>query len=267
MAGVSARVSWIAFTPVKGLRLHHPEEVELTADGIAGDRAFMLVDDAGAMASLKRIGALSSVLADYDAGAGTLALRFPDGREVAGAVELGVPERVRFHRIELDVRPVAGPFSAALSELAGAPLRLAAAPRERSGVDRGRDGGVTLLSQASLERLREESGAREPVDARRFRMTFGVEGVDAHEEDRWIGREVRIGSSRVRVVGNVGRCVVTTRNVDTGAVDLPTLHHLQAYRAEVPTTEPLPFGVHARVLEPGRVRLGDAVVPHASGDG
>jgi len=258
---VAARVSWISFTPVKGLRLHHPEAVELTADGIPGDRAFFLVDEAGRMVSLKRLGMLASVLAEHDPAAGTLSLRFPDGREVAGAVELGDPEDAGFYGLGLRVRPVAGPFSAALADHAGAPVRLVAAPRERSGLDRGREGAVTLLSRGSLERLREQSGERDSVDARRFRMTFGIDGVAPHEEDRWVERDVRIGEALVRVTGNVGRCVVTTRDPDGGAVDFPTLHHLQAYRADVETSEPLPFGVHARVVEPGPVRLGDAVAP------
>lgn len=264
MAAVAARVSWISFTPVKGLRLHHPDAVELTADGIPGDRAFFLVDAAGRMVSLKRLGTLAAVGAEHDAAAGTLALRFPDGREVAGAVELGEPEQAGFYGLGLTVRPVAGPFSAALSEHAGAEVQLVAAPPERSGVDRGRDGAVTLLSQGSLERLRLESGADGPVDARRFRMTFGVDDVAAHEEDRWVGRDVRVGEALLRVTGNVGRCAVTTRHPDTGEVDFRTLHHVAAYRRAAATTEPLPFGVHARVLEPGRVRLGDAITAPAA---
>lgn len=239
------------------------EEAELTADGIPGDRAFFLVDAAGTMVNAKRIGALVSVLADHDAVAGRLTLHFPDGREVAGPVELGEPVDVRFFRLSLRARSVAGPFSAALSEHAAAALRLVAAPAERPGVDRGRDGAVTLLSRASLERLRAQAGAAQPVDPRRFRMTFGIDGVAAHAEDAWCGCELRVGAALLRVTGNVGRCVVTTRDADSGVVDFPTLHHLQAYRGDgaVETTEPLPFGVHARVLEPGRVRVGDAVTP------
>jgi uncharacterized protein YcbX len=257
---VPARVSWLSFTPVKGLRLRRLEETLLTEDGIPGDRAFFLVDERGTMVNGKRLGPLMSVVAEHDAGAGRLALRFPDGREVAGDVALEESVDVRFHGIGLRASPVAGPFSAALSEHAGTALRLVAAPPERSGVDRGRDGAVTLLSTASLERLRAQAGAREPVDARRFRMNVGIEGVGAHEEDRWHGSDVRVGEALVRVTGNVGRCAVTTRHANTGVVDFPTLHHLQAYRADVATTEPLPFGVHARLLEPGRVRVGDAVV-------
>jgi uncharacterized protein len=256
---VPGRVSWISFTPVKGLRLQHAQQVELTEDGIPGDRALFLIDELGRMVSITRLGPLAAVQAEHDAAAGTLALRFPDGREVAGAIELGEAQDAGFYKLGLRVRAVEGPFSAALSAHAGADVRLVAAPRERPGIDRDRDGAVTLLSQGSLDELRARSGAREPVDARRFRMTFGIDEVPPHEEDRWIDRDVRIGDALVRVLGNVGRCAATTRNADTGEVDFQTLHHLRAYRADVETTEPLPFGVHARVVEPGRVRLGDAV--------
>jgi uncharacterized protein YcbX len=255
-----AAVSWISVTPVKGLRVQARDEVEVTVDGVPGDRAFFLVDERGAMVSATRIGPLVAVVADHDAQAGTLALRFPDGGEVAGSIELGEREPVRFGGLNMSASPVLGEFSAALTEHCGdGALRLFAAPPERSGVDRGRIGAVTLLSVASLQRLREQAGESEPVDPRRFRMTFGVEGLEPHEEDTWLERDVRVGGALVRVTGNVGRCAATTRQPDTGVVDFKTLHHLRAYRHDVPTTEPLPFGVHARVLEPGRVRLGDAV--------
>jgi MOSC domain-containing protein len=252
-------VAWIAFAPVKGLRLQHRDEVDITEDGIAGDRAFFVVDERGAMVSVTRLGPLAAVVADHDASAQTLSLRFPDGAEVAGPVELGEPEPVRFYGLNLRARPLNGAFAEALSEHCGTPLRLVAAPPERIGVDRGRDGAVTLLSIGSLERLREAAGETEAVDGRRFRMTFGIEGLEAHEEDEWVDREVRVGGARVRVAGNVGRCAATTRQPDTGVVDFKTLHYLKAYRDEVETTEPLPFGVHARVVEPGHVRVGDAV--------
>ena len=42
---------------------------------------------------------------------------------------------------------------------------------------------------------------------------------------------------------------------------LRSLDPLAEYRGEVETTEPLPFGIHAAVAEPGRIRLGDPVSP------
>jgi uncharacterized protein YcbX len=258
MPSVPPRVAWISFTPVKGLRLRELGEADVTLDGIPGDRAFFLIDRDGTMVNAKRLGALLTVAAEHDAAGGRLTLRFPDGRELTAPVELGEPLAVRFYRMTLQARPLRGDLSAALSEHAGAPLRLVAAPRERAGVDRGRDGAVTLLSTGSLRRLREQAAGAESLDMRRFRMTFGIDGVAPHAEDGW--RDVRVGEALLRVRGNVGRCAVTTRNADTGQVDFETLHHLAAYRRDgIETTEPLPFGVHARVLEPGRVRVGDPV--------
>jgi uncharacterized protein YcbX len=256
---MTASVAWISTTPVKGTRMQHPEEVRLTEDGVPGDRAFFVVDEHGRMVSATRLGPLVEVVPEHDAEAGTLALRFPGGEEVDGPISLGPPEPVRFGGLDMRARPVLGAYSEALSEHCGQPLRLLAAPPERTGLDRGRIGAATLLSLASLERLRAQAGVTEPLDPRRFRMTFGVDGLEPHEEDRWIDREVRIGEALLLVAGNVGRCAATTRDPDTGVVDFKTLHHLRAYRHEVPTTERLPFGVHARVLRPGRVRLGDPV--------
>jgi uncharacterized protein YcbX len=127
-----------------------------------------------------------------------------------------------------------------------------------SAVDRGRNGAATLLATASLGALAKVLGV-EAVDGRRFRMNFGVEGLDAHEEDTWLGRRVQVGEAVVIPNGNVGRCVITTQNPDTGISDLDTLKGLAAYRRELETTEPLPFGVHAAVATPGRVRVGDPV--------
>ena len=58
--------------------------------------------------------------------------------------------------------------------------------------------------------------------------------------------------------GDVGRCVVTSRDPDTGIVDVPTLVTLASYRPEG-HSEPLPFGIYGAVAHPGRVRRGDAV--------
>ena len=90
-------------------------------------------------------------------------------------------------------------------------------------------------------------------------MNFGIEGTEPHAEDAWLGRRVTIGEAVVIPQGNVGRCVVTTQNPDTGQTDLDTLKALASYRRAAETTEPLPFGIHAAVAEPGRVRVGDPV--------
>jgi uncharacterized protein YcbX len=253
---VTARVSWISLTPVKALALHQVEEVEVLESGLRGDRRFFLVDETGRLVNDKRHGSLQCVRAEYDDGSSTLTLRFPDGAVVSGITEPGDEIETSFHHTPKSARLVPGPWDEALSTVAGRAVRLVRP--ERPAPDRGRGGAATMLGQGSLAAIAGVLGVSS-IDARRFRMNFGVEGLEPHAEDGWVGRRVRVGEAVVVPQGNVGRCAITTQNPETGIRDLDTLGALADYRAEVDTSEPLPFGVHAAVAEPGRVRLGDPV--------
>ncbi len=156
-------------------------------------------------------------------------------------------------------RRVAGPWEEAISELAGEPLTLLWS--DGGAVDRGAwmGGWASIISRASLEGLGAEAGSDAP-DGRQFRMLFEIDGVGANEEDKWIGGRVRVGEALVAPLGDIGRCVTTTRHADTGEYVFPTLDTLARYRREG-VSEPLPLGIYCDVVEPGRVRLGDAVVP------
>jgi uncharacterized protein YcbX len=217
------------------------------------------VDDEGQLFNAKRAPSLVAVWAEADDG--RLLLRFPDGSEVAGEVELGAPMLTSFFGRPVEGRLVEGPWGDALSAHVGRPVRLARTEREGDGVDRGRLAGATLVSTASLDALRSAAGESQPVDGRRFRMTIGIEGVEPHAEDGWIGRRVRVGAATVAVRAHVGRCAVTTLDPDRGVRDLDTLGTIAAYRGDVETREPLPFGVWCEVLAPGRVAVGDPVEP------
>ena len=245
--------------PVKSMRLVSVDAVELDATGIRGDRRFYLVDDEGGLVNAKRVPALLAVQAAAENG--RLSLRLPDDTTVEADVQLAEPVVTTFYGRPVRGRIVEGPWSQALSELAGRPIHIARTEREGDGVDRGRLAGATLVSTASLEALGIAAGATGPVDGRRFRMTIGVGGVEAHEEDRWIGERLRVGGAVVAVRAHVGRCAVTTCDPDTGIRDLDTLGAIAEYRADVVTREPLPFGVWCEVVEPGTVAVGDLVEP------
>jgi hypothetical protein len=88
-------------------------------------------------------------------------------------------------------------------------------------------------------------------------MSVEVSGVGANEEDEWVGRKLSIGAAVVAVRGHVGRCLVTSRNPDTGEVDLATLDLLGDYRREAHTTEPLALGIFGEVIEPASIAVGD----------
>jgi hypothetical protein len=181
---------------------------------------------------------------------------------VAGEIGLREPVETMFYDHSVKGHLVDGPWSQALSDFAGASLRLIRTDEPGAGSDRGARGTVSLVSAASLERLAAEAGV-DAVDGRRFRMLFTIDGVAAHEEDGWVGRDVAVGDAVLRPNGLVGRCAVTTHDPDTGVPTLDTLHVLRAYRGDVPTDEPLPFGVWGEVVRPGRVAVGDSVAPIA----
>jgi uncharacterized protein YcbX len=257
---VVGAVAWITVAPVKGLGLVSLDQVELERFGARDNRRFYLVDEGGRMVNGKVAGPLVRVLPSYDDAGGTLALRFPDGGVVADEVAVGSQVTTSFFGRPVAGRIVEGPFAAALSDFAGMTLTLVRTERPGEGPDRGRGAGVSLVGTASLEALAREAGV-DRVDGRRFRMLFGIENTPAHAEDGWLGRRVQIGDAVALLHGNVGRCAVTTHDPDLGLPDLDTLRVLRAYRGDVETTERLPFGVWGEILEPGSVRLGDAVSP------
>jgi uncharacterized protein YcbX len=251
-------VARISISPVKGLALVDVGEVELERTGVRDNRRFHIVDADGRRYNQLRNGALVQIRQELDAE--RLALHFPDGTTADGEVALGAAIITDFYGRPVEGHLVEGPWSEALSGWARRPLTLVqSAPG--AAVDRGR-GHVSLVSRASLEELGRQGGQEGPVDGRRFRMLFELDGCGAHEEDTWVKRHVRIGDALVRLRGDVGRCAITTQNPDTGAPDFDTLRTIRAYRPETANEKGkkhLPFGVYGEVVEDGTVALGDAV--------
>jgi hypothetical protein len=238
-------VTHLTIAPVKGLRVTDAQELEITPTGPAGDRAFLVVDHDNQLVQTTRTPDLLQVAPRWDDG--VLTLTFPDGTDVSAVPEPGDPaETANYEGRRIGGRLVDGELAAALSEHLGKPVRLLA----RDPGDRGADDApVTLMSQASLEALAVP-------DARRFRMTIAIDGAGAWEEHGWGGRELAAGDAVLRVTEPVPRCVVTTRDPESGSRDHPTLKALANLRGKGDVT----FGVWCEVVAPGRVRVGDDVV-------
>jgi len=254
------KVAWLHVAPVKGLRIDERDRIELGPNGVADDRLFCVVDETGRLVNGKRLAPLSTIVARYDAKSEQLELRMSNGSAVNGTVAVAAPIAVTIYGHTAPGHVVYGPWADALSDELGRPVDLVRLDGPGQGHDRAsKAAGATLLSTASLERMQQEAASTEPVDARRFRMLIGESGTSAHEEDEWIGRRVHVGDAVVVPSGNVGRCVVTTRDPDTAEPTLDTLELLARYRRDIGTTEELAFGVWARVEQPGTVRVGDEV--------
>jgi len=64
------------------------------------------------------------------------------------------------------------------------------------------------------------------------------------------GTEIGVGGVRLRVIGPIPRCAVTTRDPDTGVRDADTLREIRRYRGVATMDDGergIPFGVYARV--------------------
>jgi uncharacterized protein YcbX len=240
------------------MALVHPLEIRLQPFGVAENRRFHIVDEDGRRYGQLRNGKLVRIAPTYDGEADLLSLLFPDGDVVAGEVALGEPVVTDFYGRDVPGRVVEGPWAAAISAYAGQPLRVVKTDEPGAGVDRGR-GTVSVLADASLDELARRA-RRDAVDARRFRMLIGVGGTEAHEEDEWVGKLVRVGEAVIRLHEEVARCAITTQDPDSGVPDFDTLREIKSYRGTRDDDgKHIDFGVFGEVEEPGVVRLGDAV--------
>jgi uncharacterized protein len=250
---VPVTVSELAIAPVKGMRLQCTSELQLGQHGVTGDREFLVVGEGGELLLTGRTPELLRIEPTWDRIRNVLTLGFPDGGTVQDTPEPGAAATTRMYDgREIPGWIIPGPLGAALSGYLGRPVQLFKRAPEHFGND---DQPVTLMSQASLQALAAEFNGAVP-DPRRFRMTITITGTDAWAEHAWRGHEVTIGEVILRVIDPVPRCVVTTRNPESGATDARILHALARLRGR----NDISFGVWCEVLRAGRIHVGDAVM-------
>ena len=129
-------------------------------------------------------------------------------------------------------------------------LRVDVTLAREGDVDHFDDGPVSVLAAASVDALAAELG--NPVDPARFRPNVVVDGWTAFAEDALVGRALRIGGVLLEVAMRSPRCVM----VDMESADLPAQKGV--LRATGQVNEAC-LGVIARVVRPGRIRVGDGV--------
>lgn len=246
-------------TPIKGFALNEPDAVTLNENGAVGDRDFFILDDTQRLFSITRTGVFGGWRAHFDSEQDVLSLTSPDGQLLQDTVIEG-PATVTDFWESRDVpgHVVGGRWSEQLSNIAGRPVVLVRTTRPGDGYD---ERPVTLAAEESVSELARATSS-DPIDIRRFRMLINLAGVEPYEEETWSGLTVRIGSALLRMGGPVPRCNATTRNPDTGKRDLKTLKLIAESRGMRPNEfgEDLNLGAYASVIEPGSVRVGDAVL-------
>ncbi len=255
-------VARLSIAPVRSLGLEHPDEIDVTEVGVAEDRRFFLADATNRLVDRLVVGPLVQIAAHTDPGGKRLRLAFPDGTVIDDEVVLGDPIETPIHGRTGVGHVVVGPWTAPLSDFCGRPITLVRCDRP-AGTRTGNP--TSLIGDGSLAELARQAGV-DAVDARRFRMLIELDGLEAHEEDTWVGGRVAIGDAVLSVTLPDARCAITTQHPDTGVRDLDTLRTLIAYRG-LRDGKHADFGVLADVAVPGRIRVGDAVDVLGDGSG
>ncbi|GGV12229.1 molybdenum cofactor biosysynthesis protein [Kitasatospora herbaricolor] len=261
--------------PVKSMLGERIPAAEVTDRGLAGDRRLALLDrESGKVASAKTPRLWRSLLTCTAVRAGQATRITGPAGETLLSTDAGVDE--------------------ALSAIVGRPVTLTGRPPDGAELDRSRPeevlaegleaevaadvvrfgsaappgtffdfAPVHLLTTSTLERL-AALGPRGVAEVERYRPNLVIDTPGkGFVEQRWVGRDLRIGDRLVlRVMASTPRCAVPTLvhgdlPRDADALRTPAVHNRVP---ALPGRPPEPcVGVYAQVLRPGPVRAGDTV--------
>lgn len=224
--------------PVKSCRGEDLDSATVEPWGLAGDRRWMIVDEAGEKVTARETNVLLTVVPELIPGG--VRLSVAGARANAGA-SASAPEPLEVREptgADLEVQiwndrvtaSDAGDAAATwFSAIVGRTVRLVFLDDPtRRAVDpqRSRPGDVVtfadgypmlMASLSSLQQLNDWIGGdAEPLDIRRFRPNLVIDGAEPFAEDTW--SSIRVGGeggTTFRVAQDCSRCVLTTVHPDT----------------------------------------------------
>jgi uncharacterized protein len=115
------------------------------------------------------------------------------------------------------------------------------------------DAPISIIIDRWLDELSEHVGYN--VEWERFRPNFFVRASDAfaQTESELVDAELALGKVKLRVRCPIGRCVTVTYHPHGDSIDPRVLEFIAQERNAW-------MGVYCDVLEPGRARVGDALI-------
>lgn len=269
--------------PVKSMLGETCHSLPVVATGVAGDRAWAVIDEAtGKVASAKGPKLWRGLLG--------CAVRTLNEAGPAGAVEVTLADGT--------VRHAGDPaLDDMLSDLTGRTVRLASVPPDGAELDRAQPAAVLaegidadvasdilvlgagappgtfldyapvhLITSATLDAMSAALPGEMPVEETRYRANVVIRspaGSPEFAENDWIGGTLRIGGEvTLRVILQTPRCAVPMLAhgdlpARQGAIRAPA----ERNRVEIPGFGNQPCaGVYAEVLQQGTIRTGDRVV-------
>jgi uncharacterized protein len=245
------RIEQLYRYPVKGLSAEALDEATVAPGGtLPWDRAFALAQgDApfdpaaptwlqkGHFMCLMRNAKIARLRAGFDLVTKLLTVRAPDGAMVTEPV-LEPEGRAR---VAAFLTAFLGPEARGTPQFHHVPGHVFGDQRRPA---------VSLINLASLAAFEEAVGA--PRDRMRFRANIYFTGP-AWSEFTWVGQTITVGGTRLLVTKRIVRCPATEVNPATAERDANPVAELRLAYGHTD------MGVHAEVVEGGRLAVGNAI--------
>jgi len=265
------RIASLTIYPVKSLGGIALDEAMVTPRGLAGDRRWMIVDNAGRFVTRRECPVLARIAMAMEPGGGFRLNAGGEGSALLPQAAGGPPmSEVKVWRDRVGAVLVDNEASALISHVAGRVLRLAYMPDAAvRAVDPayGAEGDmvsfadgfpILVTSEASLDAL--NAVLEHPVPMERFRpnlVVAGDEGPEPWAEGEWRG--LRAGGLALDMVKPCSRCIVITQDHRTGEqpdgnAPLKALRGLGRVGRDG-----VLFGMNAVPRTTGRIAVGDAI--------
>jgi uncharacterized protein YcbX len=261
-------VSALYYYPIKSCRGIALGEAVLDARGIAGDRAYMVIDEDGGFLTQRELPRMALIEPRPSTDGTSLAVDAPGMPSLVVEVDGAGTRRPvtiwddRCSAIDLGPEPAEW-----LSEFLATPCRLVRfPPDEKRPVDPtfamqtsdqvGFSDGFPLLltSESSLADLNARMAT--PLPMNRFRPNVVVRGSAPYAEDSW--SRIRVGQIALAVVKSCARCPITTTDQLTAVRAKEPLRTLATYRHV--HGKGVMFGQNVIHADTGTIRVGDAVL-------
>jgi len=248
----TARIEALYRYPVKGLTPEPLESVELAPmQTLPFDRAYAIENGPGPFdpANPQHLQKVHFVMLMRNEELATVRSAFDDATETLVISKSGQEIARGDLRTEVGRAAIEDAITRIVTSGLRGPPRVVVSPGHSfSDV---KDKCVHLVNRKSLTSLEGMMGA--PIDARRFRPNLVIDGLDAWQELDLVGKKLRSGGTTLEIFKRTERCAATNVDPETGERDLKIPSFLSK------TLGHTDFGVYARIIDGGRVRVGDTL--------
>ena len=110
---------------------------------------------------------------------------------------------------------------------------------------------ISLINLKSIQDF--ERKINKKVELQRFRGNIYVDGIDAWEERRWIGKTIKINNIYFKIEKNIPRCVAINLKPKTDDNELNLLQSLKKNYGH------FDLGVYLRALNDGQIKAGHTI--------